>query len=529
MVFQTTRIATSAFLRATLLGSTFIVSSASLMATAAAQNVETGVVSGKVTDAVSGINLQGVLVRIPSLNLRESTDREGTFRFGRVPVGTHEVIITYQNRQSETRTVTVTSNQTEVITLALQDLGATDDEIIVRGTRPIADSEAAAYSRQKSSDKLINVVAADTIGRFPDQNVAAALSRLPGISVERDQGQERYVNLRGAPNKWTTISFNGLNVVSPEGRASRFDTIPNAIVSSIEATKAVTADMPAESIAGNINIITRNPFDRPGLHTSGEAALGFLQLGGGEQSNLAGTISNTFADDTMGFLISGTFYRRNQVTDNIENRFEFAGEADGTPGEDLIWSRGTDIRVYNLVRANKGLTGRFDWRPNENHELFVSSIFTEFTDDENRDQYIFDYDSDAPNGCYAQVEAPCNNTPTAGIVYGVDIDATFNTNNYRENIFTNTIGGDHFVSGWDLGWRLNATHTEDEFFAPARYLFNAPGDVTERPSVAYDYTDPDFPETLLFDTIDNGNGTYSLGERRFDISSNDLGLTQIER
>ncbi|MCI5045634.1 MAG: TonB-dependent receptor [Aquisalinus sp.] len=386
-----------------------------------------------------------------------------------------------------------------------------EDTIIVTGRLPIAESEAAAYKRQKNADQLINVVASDAIGRLPDQNVASALSRLPGVSVERDQGQERYVNLRGAPNKWTTISFNGLNVVSPEGRQSRFDTIPNAIVSSIEAVKAITADMPAESIAGNINIITRDPFDYNRLRVSGELAGGYLELGDGPQYNVAGTISNTFRDNTIGVLVSGSFYKREQITDNIEGRFERAAEAAGTAGEDLIWSRQSDYRVYHLERANKGVTGRIDWRPVDEHRLFVSSIFTEFTDDEVRDRYIFDFDSNTPNNCYAQVGPPCNNTPVAGTVFGARIDATFNTNLYRENILTNTVGGDHALSEWDIGWRLGFTHTVDELIAPARYNFVSPDDPTLRPTVAYDYTDSDFPTSFLLETVPVGDGTFTAG------------------
>ena len=506
----------------------------SLPLTAEAQ-VATGSVTGKIVNSENGNNLQGALVRIPSLNLRTSADREGSFRFGRVPAGEHTLIVTYQGLEDLSQTITVTGEQALALDLEMVSRAAVMDTVMVTAS-PIADSEAAAFSRQKASDNLVNIVASDTIGRFPDQNVAAALSRLPGISVERDQGQERYVNLRGAPNKWTTISFNGLNVVSPEGRASRFDTIPNAIVSSIEATKAITADMPAESIAGNINIVTRNPFDKTGFNVSGEAAIGQLQLNAREQFNLSGTLSNTFANDTMGFLVSGTYYERNQTTDNIENRFERASEARGTAGEDLIFSRGTDIRVYHLVRSNKGVTGRFDWRPNANHELFISSIFTEFTDDEQRDQYVFDYDGSAiggsaiqTEGCYAQVADPCNNDPISGTVFAADIDATFNTNNYRENIFTNTLGGDHLIGDWDINWRLNYTHTLDEFKAPARYTFTSPSGAENHPTVQYDYSDPDFPRTLLFETIDNGDGTFSAGDRITGIDDQWMAFSRVER
>ena len=87
--------------------------------------------------------------------------------------------------------------------------------------------------------------------------MAQATGRLPGVAVERDQGQARYISIRGAPNYWTTLSFDGINVVSPEGRDARFDSIPSAIAAQIIVSKAVTPDMPGETVSGNVNVITR--------------------------------------------------------------------------------------------------------------------------------------------------------------------------------------------------------------------------------------------------------------------------------
>jgi outer membrane receptor for ferrienterochelin and colicin len=74
------------------------------------------------------------------------------------------------------------------------------DAIVVTGERPIAESEAAALDVQKKSDSLVTVLSSDGVGRLPDQNIAQATSRLPGVAIERDQGQARYISLRGAPN-----------------------------------------------------------------------------------------------------------------------------------------------------------------------------------------------------------------------------------------------------------------------------------------------------------------------------------------
>ena len=183
-----------------------------------------------------------------------------------------------------------------------------DQAILVMGSRPIAESEAAALQVQKNSDSLVTVAASDGVGRLPDQNIAQATSRLPGVAIERDQGQARYVSLRGAPNYWTTLSFDGINVVSPEGRDARFDSIPSAIASQIIVSKAVTPDMPGETVAGNVNIITRSAFDYSGFHIAAKAGYGKAELGNRNQMEGSVVLSDRFQAGAgeIGVLVSGS-------------------------------------------------------------------------------------------------------------------------------------------------------------------------------------------------------------------------------
>ena len=79
---------------------------------------------------------------------------------------------------------------------AQADSGGNIEEVVVSGRRPLAESVAAALAVQRNSDSLVSVLSADAIGNLPDQNIAFAVGRLPGVAVERDQGQARYINLR---------------------------------------------------------------------------------------------------------------------------------------------------------------------------------------------------------------------------------------------------------------------------------------------------------------------------------------------
>lgn len=82
------------------------------------------------------------------------------------------------------------------------DAEARQETIVVTAT-PIRDSQAAAIAAKRNADNVVDVLAADTIGRFPDQNLADSLGRVPGLAIERDQGQARFINFRGAPFRYT--------------------------------------------------------------------------------------------------------------------------------------------------------------------------------------------------------------------------------------------------------------------------------------------------------------------------------------
>ncbi|WP_049630654.1 TonB-dependent receptor plug domain-containing protein [Cellvibrio sp. pealriver] len=120
------------------------------------------------------------------------------------------------------------------------------EELLVTAT-PIKDSQAESILRQREATNVVNIIAADDIGRFPDNTAAAALVRLPAVAVQRDQGQERYIQVRGAPARWTSVAFDGINVLGAEERIFRFDSVPAAIMDSVEISKTLTADMSADA------------------------------------------------------------------------------------------------------------------------------------------------------------------------------------------------------------------------------------------------------------------------------------------
>jgi TonB-dependent receptor len=414
---------------------------------------------------------------------------------------------------------------------------ADGDAIVVTGSRPIAESEAAALQVQKNSDSLVSVVSSDAAGRLPDQNIAQATGRLPGVAVERDQGQARYISIRGAPNYWTTLSFDGINVVSPEGRDARFDSIPSAIAAQIIVSKAVTPDMPGETVSGNVNVITRSAFDYDGFHFAGKAGYGIAELGNRPQYEGSAVVSTRVpaGEGEIGVLVSGSYYQRAMITDNFETDYERVSQ-DQRPGSlGRFWAHETENKLYRLTRRNWSLSGRLDWKPNGDNTISLRSIFTTFTDDEMRDNFRFDLD-DRQGDLVASTDAcgitvnptPTNtgyadvcigNTPFQGTIYGIDIRQRSTLRAFEQSIFTNTIEGTHeFGDGWKFNWLGNYTESKDDRSVVGETTWDSPSTRTLRPTVAYDFTDPNLARLRLFTTVQLSSPTrYQAGTPVTDI------------
>ena len=130
-------------------------------------------------------------------------------------------------------------------------------------------------------------------------------------------------------------------------------------------SKAVTPDMPGETVSGNVNIVSRSAFDYSGFHVAAKAGAGYAELGGRGEAELSAVVSDTFQTGAgeIGALISASYYQRNMVTDNFEIDWEAVSQ-DARPGnETRFWAREAENKLYRLMRRNQSLSGRLDWIP----------------------------------------------------------------------------------------------------------------------------------------------------------------------
>lgn len=362
---------------------------------------------------------------------------------------------------------------------------ADGDEIVVTGS--IVEAQRSSIAQKRIADNLVDIAAADAVGRFPDQNSAAALARLPAVAVQRDQGQERYIQVRGAPNRWTSVSIDNVPVIGvDEGgttRAYRFDAIPAVLLSGLAINKSLTSNLQAEAIVANIDLRTYSPMSEKGLNVQGDLGYGVMALGGGEQRQ--GSLRASWSNDVFGIVLGGSHYRRHQVTDNREVGLydEPTGATDTQFGPTEI-----DIRSYRLIRENNGLFAGVEYQPVEGQRIWAKAIYTDFNDDEQRNQYELRLDRAASG----------TRNLTGGDLVRVPVRGTFNDGQYRTRNYINTIGGElDDGHGLKASVALNYTRTENTTYLP---LVQASTPSSASPSLTYDFTNPRFPIVQLYAT-----------------------------
>ena len=241
-----------------------------------------------------------------------------------------------------------------------------------------ASSIRKAVLAQETANNIISVISADDIGALPDINASEALARMPGLSVQRDQGEGRYVTVRGLGPDLNSVTINGALVPAPENgrRGVSLDILPAGLIRSLEVSKTLTPDMDANSLGGTIEVKTLSAFDLPGHLFSANAGAGYDELS--RQTNpFAGVLwADRFAEGTVGVALGLSGETRKFASDDVET-------GGGWSGGKLT---GVELRDYQPVRDRKALALNLDFRPSKNQAYYAKTFWSAFSDDEIRDR-----------------------------------------------------------------------------------------------------------------------------------------------
>src|SRR5258708_3439278 len=197
-----------------------------------------GTLSGTVTDAGLYV-LPGARIDLEPKGPAAVSDQQGRFTIQNVPAGDYTITVSYVGLSPYTSKVKVTAGQAAHVDAVLQVAGL-KEQVTVSAARP--RGEAQALNRERTADNIVQVLPAEVITSLPNTNIADAVGRLPSVSLERDEGEGKYVQIRGTDPRLSNVTVNGVNVPPPEGgvRLGKLAVIPSDLVASIAVTKPLS-------------------------------------------------------------------------------------------------------------------------------------------------------------------------------------------------------------------------------------------------------------------------------------------------
>ncbi|HAE28606.1 MULTISPECIES: TonB-dependent receptor [Hyphomonas] len=406
------------------------------------QAASADIITGKVTDASGEAPLQGALVTIEELGRTVSSDRFGAYRFNNIPAGDYTLSVSYVGADTVTADVSLSGTATVDLTLG-GDVRYLDNVLVVGSSA----AQAGAINQQRASDALINVIDSDGLGNFPDTTVADSLSRVPGLSIENDQGEGRYVSIRGINTDLISATINGVRTPSPEDRRGvLLDGVPSDLLDGIEVQKSLTPDVDADTIGGVINLKTISAFDRDGRFFRAKLEGSFNEIT--EEISPKGTLtySNVFGDK-LGVAASLNYQDlRIQAHNNETGGWGFNDDLGAfVPDDDY------EQRFYDLTRERIGMVVNIDYRMTENTELYLRTLYNQYKDDETRNKWeIRSLDEEDPS--------------LTGTGYAFDYaesDAEARVREEVRNIQTYAVGGQTFAGNWAFDYEISYAYAEE--------------------------------------------------------------------
>lgn len=433
---------------------------AGLLASASFASIaHAGEISGNVNDATGTRALQSATVRIVELGRSVETDRAGRYVFADVPAGTYTLEARYVGADIVTRSVTVAATGTVEGDFALAGIGGGD--ILVVGQ---AANMSSALSRQRAADGVESVLTRDAIGQFPDQNIAESLRRLPGVNILNDQGEGRFVSVRGLDPDLNSTSLNGVRLPAPESdvRSVALDVISSDTIESVEVKKSFTPDMDGDFIGASVEINTTSAFDSKKNRYSVSAEGSWNDYSGKVTPKGAFDFTQKLGDD-FGVAGSVSYYKRRFETDNVEASYWTTNENGNA------WAQSLEYRDYDVERTRINAALSADWRVSDTTKAYIRGNWAQFDDHEYRRRTTLDFgdfEDDGPSSVSGGTAS--FDTEDNDLTIERDLKDRFE----RQRIRSVSLGSDTDTGTWKFNWQASyAKSTEKGTFSldPMRF------------------------------------------------------------
>ncbi|MEO7311128.1 MAG: TonB-dependent receptor [Chitinophagaceae bacterium] len=450
-------------------------------------------ITGAVVDIRSGEPLTGAVVKLNNTSRTTMVNLDGSFIFKNVSPGKYTLTVTYEGyKKVEGASIEVSARPTNKIDLKLEPLAVELSSVTVSASA--SKDETGARRLEKVADPIINVLSAKALQLLPDINVANALQRVSGVTIERtSSGEARYPIIRGMEKRYINTLINGIRIPSPDNK-SRFiplDLFPSELLERLEVGKSLTPSMEGDAIGGTVNLVMKdapahlllqgnasfgynltfaderfNKFDQSSINKKSPAEingssyiatpkdfsvahLNYKSLKSPINNTIGLTVGNRFGKgNKFGFIASGSY--QNIYRGTTSNFFL----PNPQPGlENIPLFSDLQLRKYSVQSKRVGLNGKLDYQINKNNKISLVNTFVRLDDYQTR--IIYD-------------------TVTLNSV----VDNSQRSSWQYQSIYNATLQGNHSITpsfkiDWSLVYSIANNHIPDQIQFTHQYAIVA--------------------------------------------------------
>jgi TonB-dependent receptor len=333
-----------------------------------------GAIAGTVKDSTGAV-LPGARVELQQKGPSAVSDAQGQFLISNLAAGDYTVVVSYLGFSAFSTTATVAAGQIAHVDATLK-VESERQVVTVSGDRQLGEVEAINIER--TADNIVQVLPSQVITSLPNTNIADAVGRLPSVSLERDEGEGKYVQIRGTEPRLSNMTINGILIPSPEGnvRNIKMDIIPSGIVDRIEVNKTLSANQDGDAIGGSVNLVTKTASERPTLDFEGQG--GFTNIIGRRWLDaFNGTVGQRAgARKQWGFLLAGTYDWNGRGINDLEP----APGVTTLNGVNYPYFAGADLRTYKYYRTRYGFAPEVDYVLKPGSTIYFKGLYSDFHD-----------------------------------------------------------------------------------------------------------------------------------------------------
>jgi TonB-dependent receptor len=397
---------------------------------------QSGSITGTIKDTTGAV-IAGAQIVLQPGGTTVASNAQGDFRIQNIKPGEYTVTISDVGFANSVSTVTVIAGQTELLN-ATMSVSSTSQSVVVQAT---LQGDVAAINEQRTSANILNVMTAQQIQNLPNQSVATVLGRMPGVTVQINEGEAQYVQIRGTEPRLSNTTMDGVIVPGPDPQVRQVDlwVIPADLMGAVEINKTLSANEDGDAIGGSVNMQMRQA-------TSNHPTLDLESLGGWNPIDTGqpwirddATVGKRFgAKQRFGVMFSYSYDLNDIGTDDVE------------PVPDLALTGAT---TFNFIALNQyfynhtryGFGGSADYKLNEGSDFFAHGLFSNFKD------YGQKYEYDISSNEVTQG----NSNPSPGISFSNSLRRP----NYQISLLT--LGGNQIFNRSWAKYVVSVGHSQE--------------------------------------------------------------------